>query len=347
MRVIPAITLVLLSTWIPARTAQACLTVGPGLYALGWISGVPDAQGMLHDMPNTNQIAEGDDILLGSTCGECPIDSFTVTLTNAAGQTRATTLEQIKPGTHWRLHPTQPLAAGQYTLKTQYLGAMPVATEGPVTFVFKVQGNPENTQPLEFDVGLSTEIDIAGVSAGSLFTCDERNSCGTQTTVYTQWRPRVDVLGIPRRTPTKAESAAYLYRALPADMPGASDQVTWLVPAEVGALQLWVSSLEQKPEYCVELEALRVRDLTRMSLGKHCVTYKIPDAPYDPVQYRPCKMPNPTAYARAWCKENLAACSASNPRADREQVRMACADYPSICAPLIGNRSPEDRYCGP
>ena len=348
MQLITSITslLIVAASLLPVRSVHACTMPSPGLYSANFVAGVPDAQGRLNDMPNPNQLAEGDDLLLLADCGDCATFDLVATLTNAAGQVLPTKLEKIRPGWYWRLRPQQPLAAGQYTLKTAATPVGQSPSGEPPSYTFKVQGAASST-PLTFALGLSPNIDSARSQAGSKFECDLENfPCGLPPK-YTQLRPQVDLVATAASQATQAQADAFLYRLLPSDMASAPDQVEWASSGKVATLVLGVSSFEQKAEYCLELEALRLRDLTRMSLTKRCLTYKLPDAPYDPAVFSMCKMKDPAAYARGWCRENLKACSASNPRADREEVRMACADYPTLCAPFVGNRSPDDNTCEP
>lgn len=313
------------------------------LVAHNFFEGIPDAQGLLNGTPNPNRLASGDDILLSGGCNQPDCSDAIAALTDSEGQAVQSTLDRISPGTYYlRVHPTQPLASGMYTLTATLTFSGMLPTPAP-TFVFKVEG-PASAPPLPFEIAWASASDTLSDGAGSEFNCILVPSPGDPH-VHTQRRPRFDVLAKPTTAPTYEQNEAYLYRLLATDDLTADQTTPWTtVPATEQGVR--VSSSEVKPEYCVVLQSLRLRDFEISSLGKRCLT-RDPEAtaPLDPEPFSACMMIETDAYVRAWCSDNREACLANNPRAALKDVLTACEPYAQICAPFLGNRTSDDRFC--
>jgi hypothetical protein len=321
----------------------------PELIPVGLVQSNPDPN-------NPPVIASGAEILVQEVCGDpacTPAPRSAIEVIDSSGAERPVRIEALPRNPMWsarqlwRVHPEAPLPPGRYTLHTFYMSssANPETMAREVSYAFVVRGTAGDTSVAKFDFHAYPNT----YATGTGFACKSFDtSCGPQTPppATTQRKHLVSIIAENPQVPA-SEVGQFLYRMVSTD-PGTDPERApyWFMdnafePESV----LSVQYRDPRAEYCVEMQALRVRDLAVQSLGRHCVQYELPTEPH-PAPFSPCQA-DPTEYARAYCTDNAFLCSTKNPRAVEEEVKSACEVYWLMCAPFIGNRSPRDRPgCG-
>jgi hypothetical protein len=322
--------------------AMACTRFTYGLSPYGWFP-VQD--------PNVGPtLASGSDLLLlQSPCIEsgCSDETWGAKILDARGVVLPAKLEDVDlaggtfPGAGlMRLRPKSPLEAGDYTLQTSYQWR---TNSEEHSYPFRVAGRVSDTSSARFNVRVAEYIEDMRVPVGTELACDVvvQTTCGPMSLppVHTQQRPEMAVSAQRTDAGAEIERNQYMFR-LVATGAGASVEPTSWHQLESGTVTLTFGDL-RLPKYCVELQALRLRDAKIQSHGRFCLAYAVSEA-REPAHFAPCQQ-DPMEYARAYCADNAFICSADNPDAMKPSVQLACDVYAALCAPLIGNRTPSDR----
>ncbi|HKU38617.1 MAG TPA: hypothetical protein VJR89_10735, partial [Polyangiales bacterium] len=210
------------------------------------------------------------------------------------------------------------------------------------SYAFAVSGTVSETSSAKFELKASPLMEATGPG----FACQTiQTSCGPQTPPPATTRRTQHVsIGLEASPQIPAnEVGQFLFRLVSTDSGTDADRAPYWVPGGLYNFEgsLAVEYRDVRDEYCVELQALRARDLTLQSVGKRCVKYPLPTEP-DPAPFNACQY-DPAEYARTYCADNAFACSQQNPRAREAAVHDACQYYALVCAPFIGNRTARDR----
>lgn len=322
-----------------ATPARACTAPAVGLIPYGWYA---------QDEGVTPTLASGSVLLLMAACYEagCPEETWSAKILDDRGGEVPAVLEEVDlaRGTFrpqlLGMRPKSPLATGVYTLQTSYQWR---TFSREQSFPFRIAGMVSNTSSTKFNVRVAENVDDQRVPAGTELACDVvvQTSCGPRIDppVHTQQRPMMAISAQPARSVPESDRHQYLFRLVATGASASVEPTEWQA-LYAGALTLTFGDL-RLPKYCVELQALRVRDSKIQSLGQFCFSYAVSEA-REPAYFKLCQE-DPTEYVRAYCADNAAICSATNPHAKKPSVQAACAGYADVCAPLIGNRTARDR----
>jgi hypothetical protein len=292
--------------------------------------------------------AEGTDILIELYCPRqgC-LNLPTVELRDAEGVLVGGALAFIEEPTrgvggefrprYVRFHPDAPLEAGDYVLHLM-LDKRIVWEDEISSFELELSVRGEPLQAAS-DVEVSVELkrDPEGVPKRQ-FVCDV-DSCGPYPTP-------THYLEIPELELTLshragAEASELLYRAVQILPDETRRAEPWLALdyRATGALRR-VTFDEAQTEYCVAIEALRVRDQEVLTVHERCVPHTLGELRSRPVRYFSCDGACEAAacatsvemFRQAWCEDNAASCHAAAASFGLA-ASSSCASSSSVRAP--------------
>ena len=326
---------------VSAQPAAACSPAYYGIYCLSLREGVPDERGEIDG--HSNLLRSGEDIVFGvGACRELCGRQVTMTLRDQMENEIPVTFEPIPQSTYWRVHPLQPLAAGNYTLT--YTGSIESQRFSEVkTYVFSVEGEASAPAPrLRVTSDGQPSYEVTGQRVACAVPPD---TCGFVPSEYTQLKTFMYISSAADEALSDEQSRSYLFRVLLSADPSAAQSTPWDSYSLVSGVlkKLYADA----PETCFVAQALRVSDGAVTSSEPQCLKFTANRAVKYPVPFRPCKMTNPTAYARAWCEDNREACAPGTSAPMATELEDGCASYPEVCAPLLGKRAAAQGECSP
>jgi hypothetical protein len=279
-------------------------------------------------------------VLFHYYCGQCAGGAAPSQLPQVQVFSRGQGDEEVElPGTTALLVPSapsgyfswtsdEPLKDGRYVVRVRHDGD---ALFRPRETEFEVRGEPSDMPHFESRWTLTrTEGYRDGTPASCLVTCVK--ACG-EPGGGTRIRARALVTVQPESDGREHLANEYLLRAvgLDGESAEASEPGTW----QSVFVSLQHEFQQAQPEYCVQLQALRIRDGAILSVTTECLhderTASLDSAPAD--FDHTCKVNGELEeYREAWCRDNAQSCL--GPKA---LDYGACNGYGAHCAAEIAN----------